>query len=88
MTIFDRWFGKKEDSAKNVARDRLRMVLQQDRSSIPAPIMEKIRADILAVLCKHLDIDEREFDIAVEREGEAVALTANIPIRRIRPEAA
>lgn len=88
MTIFDRWFGKKEDSAKSVARDRLRMVLQQDRSSIPAPIMEKIRADILAVLCKHLDIDEREFDIAVEREGEAVALTANIPIRRIRPEAA
>lgn len=88
MTIFDRWFGKKEETAKSVARDRLRMVLQQDRSSIPAPTMEKIRADILAVLCKHLDIDEREFDIAVEREGEAVALTANIPIRRIRPEAA
>ena len=88
MTIFDRWFGKKEDTAKTVARDRLRMVLQQDRSSIPAPIMEKIRAEILAVLCRNLDIDERELDVAVEREGEAVALTANIPIRRIRTDLA
>ena len=50
--------------------------------------MERIRADILAVLCKHLDIDEREFDVAVEREGEAVALTANIPIRRVRTDLA
>lgn len=86
MSFFERLFGKQEKSAKTVARDRLRMVLIQDRASIPAPLMEQMRREILAVVRRYADIDETELDLAVEREGEAVALTANIPIRRVRSE--
>ncbi len=88
MSFFERLFGKPEKPAKTVAKDRLRMVLLQDRASIPAPLMEKMRAEIFAVLRRYIEIDERELDLSVEREGEAVALTANIPIRRVRTEIA
>jgi len=57
-----------------------------DRADIPAPVMDALRADIMAVVKKHLDIDESLLDVAVERDGNAVALVANIPIRRVRPE--
>lgn len=88
MSFFERLFGKQEKTAKTVAKDRLRMVLIQDRASIPAPLMEQMRREILAVVRRYADIDEGELDLAVEREGEAVALTANIPIRRVRSEIA
>lgn len=88
MSFFERLFGKPEKTAKTVAKDRLRMVLIQDRASIPAPLMEQMRREILAVVRRYADIDERELDLSVEREGEAVALTANIPIRRVRTEIA
>ncbi|MBC8135810.1 MAG: cell division topological specificity factor MinE [Fibrella sp.] len=88
MSFFERLFGKQEKTAKTVAKDRLRMVLIQDRASIPAPLMEQMRREILAVVRRYADIDERELDLSVEREGEAVALTANIPIRRVRTEIA
>ena len=83
-SFFDRLFGKNEKSAKNIARDRLRLVLMHDRADIPAPVMEEIRRDILMVLRKHLDIDEEALEVNLDcAEGDTVALVANIPIRRV-----
>ena len=87
MSFFDRIFGRPEKTAKNVAKDRLRMVLMQDRASIPAPMMEQMRREIVEVIRRYVEIEEQEFEVSVERDGETVALTANIPIRRVRTEA-
>jgi cell division topological specificity factor len=86
MSFWDRIFGKQEKNAKSVAKDRLRVVLMQDRASIPAPLMEQMRREILEVVSRYAEIDEQELDVSVDREGDAVALIANIPIRRVRPE--
>lgn len=82
--LIDRLLGKPEKSSRTMARDRLKLVLMQDRSALPAPIMEKIRIEILQVLSKYLEIDEKALDFSVERADDAVALVANIPIRKIR----
>ena len=86
-TLLDRIFGKPEKTAKSVAKDRLRVVLMQDRASIPTPILEKMRKEILAVMLKYVEIDESALDFTVERADDAIALVANVPIRRVRPEA-
>lgn len=83
-TLIDRLFGRNDKSAKSVAKDRLRLVLMHDRADIPAPMLEEIRRDILLVLAKHLEIDEAHLDVNLERADDAVALVANIPIRRVR----
>jgi cell division topological specificity factor len=84
--LIDRLLGRPEKSSRTVARDRLRLVLMQDRSALPAPIMEQIRKEILQVLSKYVEIDEKALDFSVERADDAVALIANIPIRKIRDE--
>jgi len=83
LSFIDRLFGKGEKSAKSVAKDRLRLVLMHDRADIPAPLMEEIRRDILAVLSKHLDIDEKTLEVSLDSSESTVALIANIPIRRV-----
>lgn len=85
-SLINRLFGKTEKSAQSVAKDRLRLVLMHDRADIPAPVMEEIRHDIMRVLSKHLDIDENALEVSLERADDAVALIANIPIRRIRAD--
>jgi cell division topological specificity factor len=85
-SLIDKFFGKTDKSPKTVAKDRLRLVLMHDRADIPAPTMELIRQDIIAVISKHLDIDEKDIHINLAREDNEVALVANIPIRRVRPE--
>jgi cell division topological specificity factor len=85
--MIDRLLGRPEKNPRGVARDRLKLVLMQDRSALPAPIMEQIRKEILQVLSKYVEIDESSLDMSVERADDAVALIANIPIRSIRKDA-
>src|SRR5438045_3450469 len=82
--IIDRLLGRPDRNPREFARDRLKLVLMQDRSALPASVMEQIRKDIIQVLAKHCDIDESSLDVSIERaDGGAVALIANIPIRNV-----
>jgi cell division topological specificity factor len=86
--IIDRLLGRADKNPRGVARDRLKLVLMQDRSALPASIMEQIRSEILQVLSKYVEIDESALEVNVERADDAVALIANIPIRNVRRDAA
>jgi len=85
LNFLDRLFGRTEKSAKSVAKDRLRLVLMHDRADIPAPMMEQMRLEIMAVLSKYVDIDEKALEVNLERSDDdsTVALVASIPIRRV-----
>lgn len=74
---------------KDVAKDRLRLILINDRGDIPEETLEKIRDEILQVLSKYIEVEFDDVDIAVNRsdiqEGEnSRSLVANIPIKGIR----
>lgn len=74
---------------KEVAKDRLRLILIHDRGEIAPDVIEKIRQDILEVISKYIDIQVDDVEISVnksdDQEGENTsALIANIPIKNIR----
>jgi cell division topological specificity factor len=85
MSLFERIFGTKNKSGA-VAKDRLKLVLMHDRADIPAPMMESMRKDLLAVLSKYVDIDESDLDVQLEKADGSVMLVTNIPIRRVRSD--
>jgi cell division topological specificity factor len=85
LSLLERLFGGKDRSGA-VAKDRLKLVLMHDRADIPAPMMEAMRKDLLAVLSKYVDIDETDLDVALEKADGTVTLVTNIPIRRVRTE--
>jgi cell division topological specificity factor minE len=73
---------------KEVAKDRLKLILIHDRGDLPHETLDKIRIEILEVLSKYIEIDVDDVEIAVSKsenlEGNNPALVANIPIKNIK----
>jgi cell division topological specificity factor len=73
---------------KEVAKDRLKLILIHDRGEIAPEVIEKIREEILEVISKYIDIQVDDVEISVNKsddQGENTsALIANIPIKGIR----
>ena len=57
-------FGKKNKSS-SVAKDRLKLVLIHDRMNCSTELLEMMRADILEVISKYVDIDTEELNIEI-----------------------
>ena len=86
MFDFLKFFTK--DNSKDVAKERLKLVLVHDRSSTSPELLEMIKTDILEVLSKYTDVDLGAMDLKITKtesgsEG-APALVANIPIKNIK----
>lgn len=82
-------FGKSKTS-KDVAKERLKLVLIHDRANVSPQFLEMVKGEIIKVITNYMDIDESALDIQLTRtksdEGEGVvpALIANIPIKNVR----
>lgn len=76
-------FGK-ESGSKDVAKERLRLVLVHDRASVAPHVMQAIKEDIIKVISKYMEIDETRMEVDLSNTNNAVALTASIPVMRVR----
>jgi cell division topological specificity factor len=82
-------FGKPKNS-KDVAKDRLKMVLVYDRANVSPQFLEMLKSEIIKVISNYVDVDESALDIQLTKtksdDGERMvpALYANIPIRSIK----
>lgn len=86
LELLQRLLGKQESSSqsKNVAKDRLRLVLVQDRSNCSPQILEALKVDLINVISNYMEIDESGLDVTISNEDQSLALVANIPILRMR----
>ena len=91
--FFKRFRKSEKEESKSTAKERLHLVLAQDRANISADFLEMMKQEILEVIKKYIDIDEKAIDVRLtNKEGEdgslgAPALYANIPIITIKNEA-
>ena len=96
MKFFNKLRKKEEKAATNskeAAKERLHLVLMQDRANVSADFLELMKQEIIDVIKKYIDIDEGAIDVRLtNKENEdgtngAPALYANIPILNIKNEA-
>lgn len=82
-----------QENSKNAAKERLHLVLMQDRANVSADFLELMKQEIIDVIKKYIEIDENEIDVRLtNKENEdgtngAPALYANIPILNIKNDA-
>lgn len=87
---FLRIFGRKKEKSKNVAKERLKLVLVHDRSDLSPKFLDMIKTDIIKVISEYAEIDEEALDIKITKmkkdssESLVSALVANIPIIKIK----
>ena len=86
---------KKEEQtlkSKDAAKERLHLVLMQDRANVSADFLDLMKQEIIEVIKKYIDIDESTMDVRLtnKENGDgtngAPALYANIPILNIKDE--
>lgn len=83
MDLFSRLMGRETTPSKNVAKERLRLVLVHDRSSISPQLLECLKEDMLKVISNYMDIDKRGTEVTLNSDDKTVALVANIPVIKI-----
>lgn len=87
--------GRKEHeeiSSKETAKERLHLVLMQDRANVSADFLEMMKQEIIEVIKKYIDVDEKDIDVRLTNKTNedgttgAPALYANIPIAGIKQD--
>ena len=94
MNFFKKMTKKEEQTlkSKDAAKERLHLVLMQDRANVSADFLDLMKQEIIEVIKKYIDIDESAMDVRLtNKENEdgsngAPALYANIPILNIKDE--
>lgn len=92
---FFKGLGKSENTAKSkdAAKERLHLVLMQDRANISADFLALMKQEIIEVIKKYIDVDENAIDVRLTNKSNddgttgAPVLYANIPIMSVKEEA-
>ena len=94
MNFFKKMSKKEEQTlkSKDAAKERLHLVLMQDRANVSADFLDLMKQEIIEVIKKYIDIDESAMDVRLtnKENGDGIngapALYANIPILNIKDE--
>ena len=69
------------ERSKDTARQRLRVVLIQDRLDLPADNMEAMKREIWEVVSRYLVVDDDFLEFEIRRLDELVVLVSNIQVK-------
>ncbi len=83
---FFRQTEKKEENAKDVACNRLRVVLMQDRTNLTPELLQRMRQELIELLSKYVEMDKDALELNFEQEGNQMALMLSIPVLRAKEE--
>ena len=83
-------FFRKEEKSKNLAKERLKLVLIHDKANVSPQFLEMVKGEIIKVIKKYMEIDEEALDIQLTKiksdAGDRIVpqLVANIPILNVK----
>ena len=81
---------EKLSKSKEAAKERLHLVLMQDRANVSVDFLELMKQEIIDVIKKYIEVDDSAIDVRLtnKENGDgtngAPALYANIPIINIK----
>lgn len=78
---------KNDENAKDVAKNRLRVVLMQDRTNLTPELLQRMRKELIELLSKYVEMDKEALDLNFDQEGDQMALMLSIPVIRAKDEA-
>ena len=77
---------RKAPSSANLAKERLRIIVAQERSQRGAPdYLPLLRRELLEVIRKYVNVDQDAVEVHVERDGdhEVLELSVALPEKQL-----
>jgi cell division topological specificity factor len=79
VDLFSRLFSRRRPS-KEMAKQRLRLVLVHDRSGVPPEMLQTIKKEIITVISRHVWVDRQNIEMTLSHSEGRTRLVADIPI--------
>lgn len=77
------WLTGQKTKSAGQAKDRLKLVLINDRTDMSSDQLEMLKNELLEVISRHIDIDPSAVNITMAQEGREQRLLADIPLKPV-----
>lgn len=69
-----------KSSSGEIAKERLRLVLTQDRAGISPVLLDTLKDEIISVISRHIDVEVEAVQVTIAQSGHESSLVADIPL--------
>jgi len=85
VSFVSKLFGNK--GSKDDAKARLKLLLVHDAVDLTPAQLEAMKAEVVEVIARYVEINKEAVDFKLERADGEVALVSNVPVRRVTARA-
>lgn len=75
------WLTGQKNRSAGQAKERLKLVLINDRTDLTTEQLETLKNELLVVISRYIDIDPTAVNITMAQEGREQRLLADIPLK-------
>ncbi len=75
------WLTGQKNKSAGQAKERLKLVLINDRTDLTPTELEMLKNELLEVISRHIEIDPAAVQITMAQEGREQRLLADIPLK-------
>ena len=80
MSWLNALFGRRKETSRDIAKDRLQLVIIQDRVNLSPQLLQTLKDELISVISKYVEIDEKNMEVNFTQSNRQSRLTADIPL--------
>jgi cell division topological specificity factor len=80
MGFLNRLLGRQEPTSREIAKERLQLVLVHDRIKISPGMLDKMKDELITVISRYVEIDADGVEVTFTQSRRESRLVADIPV--------
>lgn len=80
MGFLDRLFRRREPTSREIAKERLQLVLVHDRIKISPALLDKMKDELITVISRYVEIEADGVEVTFTQSRRESRLVADIPV--------
>ena len=89
MGFLDRLLGRAEPTSREIAKERLQLVLVHDRVKVSPATLDQMKDELITVISRYVEIEASGVEVSFTQSRNSSRLVADIPVvgpaRRSQP---
>jgi cell division topological specificity factor len=80
MGFLDALLGRREPTSRDVAKERLQLVLVHDRIKISPALLDQMKDEMISVISRYVEIEPDAVEVTFTQSRRESRLVADIPV--------